>query len=295
MNRNPLVSIIIPTYNREKTISRAILSALNQTYKNIEIIVIDNCSTDNSNNIISQISLNSEKIKYFQNSFNIGPVKNWIECIKKSSGEYIKFLFSDDELEKDWIEKAISTFSCNNDIAFVFSPALIETNKSKFLNYNYFNKSKKINSRKYIFLNYFFLSMPVSPCCAIFRTKDLTTSLVEEIPNPFNIIYSKTGAGNDLLLYLNIAKLYPNVYFLKETHVNFFGGEDSLTLTNNLSLNYEYAKINFLNIHNNFNLIYSLKLYFSSNKFLISKLKFRYKISFYEFYLLLKMLLIKKG
>lgn len=45
---NPLISVIIPTYNREKTILRSVMSVLNQTYKNLELIVVDDCSTDNT-------------------------------------------------------------------------------------------------------------------------------------------------------------------------------------------------------------------------------------------------------
>lgn len=56
-NENPLVSILIPVYNREKYIGEAIESAINQTYKNIEVIIVDNCSTDNTWKILQDLSM----------------------------------------------------------------------------------------------------------------------------------------------------------------------------------------------------------------------------------------------
>jgi glycosyltransferase involved in cell wall biosynthesis len=268
MINQPLVSIIIPTFNRASTIERAIRSALNQTYTNIEIIVVDNCSTDNSNRIIKKLQSEFDVIKYSINSSNIGPVRNWLECVKQSSGEYIKILFSDDELEHDWIEKSINIFLEYKDIGFVYTPALIINQTFNGLSYNYFDHSKILYADDYIFLNYFYLSMPVSPCCAIFRKSDVITSLVKEIPNPFNLVYSNTGAGNDLLLYLKVASSYPKVYFLKDTRVKFYGGTDSLTMSNNLTLNYEFTKIHFLNQYKKLSLLYFIKLQFSSNRHL---------------------------
>ena len=66
----PLVSIIITNYNREKTIARAIESALEQDYHNIEIIISDNCSTDNSHSIISNY-IKDKRICYYRNEINL--------------------------------------------------------------------------------------------------------------------------------------------------------------------------------------------------------------------------------
>ena len=75
MSYNPLVSICIPNYNSEKYIKGCIESALNQTYSNIEVIVLDNMSTDDSWKIISEIS--NDSYKKFQNKKNIGMVNNF--------------------------------------------------------------------------------------------------------------------------------------------------------------------------------------------------------------------------
>ena len=79
---NPLVSIVIPVYNRELYIEDAIRSAISQTYQNIEIIIVDNCSTDSTWDILNEWEKKDNRIKIFQNDSNIGPVLNWNECFR---------------------------------------------------------------------------------------------------------------------------------------------------------------------------------------------------------------------
>jgi len=98
MDNLDLVSILIPTYNRKKLVERAINSALKQTYKKIEIIISDNCSTDGTLEYLQELYGNNKNIKIFDNSTNKGSVRNWINCIEKSSGHSSKLLFSDDTI-----------------------------------------------------------------------------------------------------------------------------------------------------------------------------------------------------
>jgi glycosyltransferase involved in cell wall biosynthesis len=91
----PLVSIIIPCYNSERFIEEAINSAINQTYKNIEVIVINDCSTDKSLDIITSFS---SKIHIENFLVNQGVQRARNRGIELAKGEYIKFLDSDDVL-----------------------------------------------------------------------------------------------------------------------------------------------------------------------------------------------------
>lgn len=98
---NELVSIVIPVYNKEKHIKKCIDSVINQTYKNIELLIIDDGSTDNSGKIISEY--NDERIKHFKNNNQgIGKTRNF--GIKKSNGKYIMFLDSDDYLDTNIVK-----------------------------------------------------------------------------------------------------------------------------------------------------------------------------------------------
>ena len=103
------VSVVIPTYNRADVISRAIDSILNQTYKDFEIIVVDDGSTDYTEDVIDSYSDN--RLQYIKFDGNNGANAARNEGIKQADGKYISFLDSDDEFTNKHLEKVISTLS----------------------------------------------------------------------------------------------------------------------------------------------------------------------------------------
>lgn len=107
------VSIIIPTYNRNNTIGEALESVLNQSYQHIEIIVIDDGSTDDTEKFIKH---HFKRVKYFyQNNAGPGAARN--NGIKEARGEYIAFLDSDDLWSKDKLELQVKFLQSNPDVA----------------------------------------------------------------------------------------------------------------------------------------------------------------------------------
>nr|WP_166541846.1 glycosyltransferase family 2 protein [Paenibacillus lutrae] len=100
MIRSKLVSIIIPTYNRENLLHRPIESVLNQTYSNWELLIVDDGSQDNTRQLIESYSQKDSRIKYIANDRSKGPSGARNSGIIQSEGEYIAFLDSDDE----WLE-----------------------------------------------------------------------------------------------------------------------------------------------------------------------------------------------
>ena len=121
MDSNPLVSIIIPAYNAEKYIQRALESALAQTYKDIEIIVIDDGSTDKTAEIIK--TYQDPRIIYiFQKNQGQGPARN--NGIKKSQGEYITFLDADDYYFPEKVEKQVRFLENHSEYQAVYCNAL---------------------------------------------------------------------------------------------------------------------------------------------------------------------------
>ncbi|TAE56428.1 MAG: glycosyltransferase [Oscillatoriales cyanobacterium] len=118
----PLVSICIPTYNGEAFIEETIKSAIAQTYRNIELIVSDDGSTDRT--IAIAQSFQSQTSADFRIILhrNYGLSQNWNFCIQQAKGEYIKFLFQDDLLAPECIAKMVATAQQNPDIGMVFSP-----------------------------------------------------------------------------------------------------------------------------------------------------------------------------
>jgi glycosyltransferase involved in cell wall biosynthesis len=116
INNTPLVSIIIPTYNRGHVLKNAINSALNQTYKNIEIIVIDDGSTDDTNEVLNSYM---DKIRYIQKPYNTGKSYSRNIGLANSSGSIIATIDSDDVWHYNYLERCINYLLAENlDIIF---------------------------------------------------------------------------------------------------------------------------------------------------------------------------------
>jgi glycosyltransferase involved in cell wall biosynthesis len=105
MKSNPLVSILIPTFNRADYLGEAIDSALKQTYKNIEIIVHDDASTDSTPELLKKYS--DKRVRIIRTEDNHGMLGGWNYIVTKAKGEYIKFLASDDLLEPSCVEELV--------------------------------------------------------------------------------------------------------------------------------------------------------------------------------------------
>lgn len=101
-----MVSIILPTYNRQNTISRSIKSVINQTYKDWELIIVDDASTDDTKNYVLRFT--DPRIKYYKLDKNLGACYARNYGIKRAKGTYIAFQDSDDEWKCDKLAKQIS-------------------------------------------------------------------------------------------------------------------------------------------------------------------------------------------
>lgn len=95
-----MISICIPLYNKEKYIKRCINSILNQTYKDFEVIIVDDCSTDNSVFLIPK----DNRIKIYHNNKNIGCGGNRLKTIQLASGDYYCFIDADDWIEPNYLQ-----------------------------------------------------------------------------------------------------------------------------------------------------------------------------------------------
>ena len=111
---NQLVSIITPVYNAKDEILECINSVLSQSYINWELIIVDDCSIDNTVNILKKLAKNDSRIKLIQLENNLGAGFARNIGIKKASGRYIAFLDSDDYWSNDKLEKQITLMQQNN-------------------------------------------------------------------------------------------------------------------------------------------------------------------------------------
>ena len=114
------VTIIMPSYDSEKFIIESVESVLAQTYSNWELIIVDDCSPDDSNRIITKYVDNDSRIKLIKLQKNSGPAVARNTAIEAASGRYIAFLDSDDVWLPNKLEKQIK-FMQDNDLAFTYS------------------------------------------------------------------------------------------------------------------------------------------------------------------------------
>lgn len=117
----PLISVIIPTFNNDNYIKETINSVLNQTYTELEIIIIDDGSTDLTREIVN--SFDDKRIKYLFIENSGGPARPRNVGIQKATGKYIAFLDSDDIWLSDKIERQLAIFESDNSCDVIFGDA----------------------------------------------------------------------------------------------------------------------------------------------------------------------------
>lgn len=130
---NNLVSVIIPTHNREKTIIRAINSALNQTYREIEVIVVDDCSNDNTPLLVNNVFGKDSRVIFHRLDKNGGACVARNKGVQISNGKYVAFLDSDDEFLPDKISKQIDHIQSNSISLCASDYTIVRPNGKKIL------------------------------------------------------------------------------------------------------------------------------------------------------------------
>ncbi|MES2680315.1 MAG: glycosyltransferase [Bacteroidota bacterium] len=116
MMPGPIISICIPTFNGERYLKECLDSCVSQSFKDFEVIVCDDGSNDNTQAIIEQYQKNYAFIKFHKNEKNIGLVGNWNRCLDLASGTWIKFLFQDDVMYPDCLQRFYDHTGKNSDL-----------------------------------------------------------------------------------------------------------------------------------------------------------------------------------
>jgi glycosyltransferase involved in cell wall biosynthesis len=218
------VSTVIPTFNREVYLKKAIQSCLDQTLSH-EIIVCNHGGTDGTDKMIQEFN---GKIRYIKKEKNHGPHYCWLEGVMEASGEYINLLFDDDWIEPSYLEKTMKYFD-NQDVGFVFSSANLFDDQSQ--------KVLKIFHNEFLFKSgiyevdrheSFFLGRLISPTALIIRKKDMIDALyVGNLPLSKN---NYKGVGPDRLMTLLCMLRYSKFGYLSEALVYYRSHANSITV-----------------------------------------------------------------
>ena len=232
------VSIIIPCYNQGKFVGDAIASALNQSYKNIEIVCVNDGSKDNSTEIIRNFADKYKNIVFFDLKENKGVINARNFAIEASLGDYILPLDADDIIESTYVEKAVEILDKNSEIGIVYCKA------GKFGKKNEFWNLAKFNLDDFLYENCIFN-------CALFRKKDFVKAgkYKENLNN----------GHEDWDLWLSIIELGLQPYCINEILFNYRQHEN---LRTKVSFEDSSWKFNIFQNHKN--------LYINNKKFILN-------------------------
>lgn len=248
-NLEVLVSILVPVYNRKNIIVETLNSALTQTYGNIEVVVVDNASTDGTWELISELSKGDNRLKVFRNDTNLGPVRNWLRCVEEASGEFGKILWSDDLISPNFLETTLP-FLEDAEVGFVFTATRVfSSTPDQGELHHAIGMGGVYSTQSFIAGDVRGDGYPVSPGCALFRMSDLRESLLLNVPNSVGSDFSMHAIGNDLLLFLLVANKYPKFAFVSDVLSFFRSHEGSISIASKnckLPLHYNLARAYFV-------------------------------------------------
>jgi len=189
------VSVIIPTYNRAHLLTQAIDSVLAQTFKDFELIVVDNYSSDNTESVIK--SYDDRRIRYFKNQNNGLVSVNRNYGIQKSRGEYIAFLDDDDLWLPEKLEKQVKLLDSNKELGLVYSDIHIIGSNGNLLKDTYFHSVKPFRGNVF---NELLIANFIGSLTVVVRKEALSKVGVFDL---------KYIIAQDYDLWLRIAECYP--------------------------------------------------------------------------------------
>jgi len=148
----PKLSIVIPNYNGGENLKRSIESCktIQITEDNYEILIVDNKTTDNSVNIVTEMKKKIPNIRLIENEKNIGRIQNWNVGIEKADGDYLIFLFANDLInEKNNVHKVIEKLDSDKTISICISALLKKEESKQYVKKAYFDEIVKCSSKKF--------------------------------------------------------------------------------------------------------------------------------------------------
>lgn len=140
----PKVSVIIPTFQRAFFLRRSVKSVLSQSFKNYELIIVDNASTDSTESEVKKFLKNNSNIIYIKNKKNVGMINNWNIGLKHARGQYISLLMDDDEWKPDFLKKTVAILDRKVHIGFVCVWVVPRTNQ-KSEQYRLYKSNKHLS------------------------------------------------------------------------------------------------------------------------------------------------------
>lgn len=213
MPQKPLVSLLIPTYNSALTVAEAIDSCRRQTFKDVEILVYDEVSKDNTREIIQAAAAQDPRIRFFSSEANSGPVRAWRKLLHEARGKYGTFVWADDLILPGYVETLLRLFEQNptqviascNAYSETLPAAVADSNakdvrtgeSSRFVIHHF--PTGKVRGDVYA-LGILAAVYPVSQMCGLWNieaAKEVFDHYID-FENPYGFNFSRHAYGNDV-------------------------------------------------------------------------------------------------
>lgn len=278
----PLVSICIPVYNTVNYIEETINCFLNQTYKNIEIIITDDCSNDGTWELLLAKYSKNSILRLFKNDINLGIGDNWNVCYEKCLGDYVIIANADDLYNINFVQKAIDMFQSNEKIEYIVCA------------YDIISNNKEI-----IEIPKFFIETPKGMLTKQFEIDFFINPFLNQFSIGKKIVFDKNRCIDgrlflptqvcDFELRLRLAKSNTQTYFLSEILGSYRRHNNNASSKRYGELKSYYSIINNYHFYLKENyylkyLVYRFKLFKILLKDLVKKpIGFEFKLLFLSF------------
>lgn len=243
MENNPLISVVIPVHNLDSFLDKCLSSIYSQSYTNWECIVINDCSTDNSESIAQNWCDKDSRFRYIYNATNQGVSSTRNTGIDSARGEYIVFVDADDWVECDFLKDFIPyLYDTEEKHRLVIQdiikdyPSYTEKGCQKYQNEK-LNLPSDFNK---LLSNYRYTQG--YPFNKLFKI---------DILNKYNIRFPINTFNEDEIFYLRYIKYVNEIFFLKRANYHYLQRKNSLSRTPNFTKCYNYLKYN-IDINNEF-------------------------------------------
>ena len=216
----PQVSVIVPNYNHESYLRQRLDSIFNQTFQDFEVIILDDCSTDNSKEIIEEYRDRPQTSHIVYNETNSGsPFKQWAKGFNLAQGEYIWIAESDDWAELNFLEEMVKPLQKNGDIVLTFSNSIWFSSQGVQKQSDVFQNDKLLSGNDFFYKKMITRNSICNASCVLFKK-----NILFQIPH----LYQEFKGCGDWIFWLEFC-WRGNICYVSKTLNHFRQHEKSTT------------------------------------------------------------------
>lgn len=241
----PRISVLVPTYNRQATIEACLRSALDASFQDLEVLVADNASTDDTVAIVRRIAADDERVKLVVHGENLGAIANWKSLLDRATSPLVHWLWSDDLVEPTFYADLLEGMA-RHDAQLGLCAARVFNEVEGWTQIVCSLQRNTWPAREYLqFALCGTVDTLVSPCAALLSRESCRRHFYDALPGRLGRECVRRAAGPDALLILGAAFDAKNVYVQGEPLVRFRHHAQSITVTEGRSLDalYAYARL----------------------------------------------------